>query len=107
MQEWDVLVDTFAHVTDRLGMPIDPEIFETVVVLNALGMTTTMSCGGHLDERGLLLPWVEIELRTSTTRDLHAQYAIILGETNALQQELKVLRENQSKFSAIEAVQTR
>lgn len=60
--EWDSFVERFSHVKDALGKPIDPEIFETVIALNALGMSTVMSCGGHLDEqRGLIMPWVDID----------------------------------------------
>jgi isopenicillin N synthase-like dioxygenase len=61
-EHWEALVNHFAQVTDGLGRRIDPEIFETVVALNALGMPTVMSCGGHLDDgRGLLLPWVDLQ----------------------------------------------
>jgi hypothetical protein len=57
-----VLVARFSAITDALGRPIDPEIFETVVALNALDIPTVMLCGGHIDDgRGLLLPWVDIE----------------------------------------------
>lgn len=35
--------------TDKLGMPIDSGILETVVMLNALGVNTTGSCYGHED----------------------------------------------------------
>lgn len=48
---------------DKLGEPIDHGIFDTVVILNALGekygFITTASCEGHID-RGLLGPWVDI-----------------------------------------------
>jgi hypothetical protein len=49
-------VSTF---TDKLGMPIDPGIFETVVALNLLGLHTFQSCEGHLDH-GCPYPWVTI-----------------------------------------------
>ena len=62
MDTWDILVEHFSHVTDTLGRPIDPEIFELVVVMNALGFQTIQSCGGHLEKkRGLLLPWVDFQ----------------------------------------------
>ena len=59
-QKWDELAEKFSHVTDKIGRPIDKGIFETVVVLNALDIPTSMSCEGHLDH-GLPYPWVDIE----------------------------------------------
>ena len=47
MEAWNALVERFTSATDRLGMPIDPEI---VVALNALNIHAVMSCGGHLDK---------------------------------------------------------
>jgi len=55
-QEMSERVSTF---TDKLGMPIDPGIFETVVVLNLLGLHTFQSCEGHLDH-GCPYPWVTL-----------------------------------------------
>ena len=53
-QEGCAAVEKF---TDKLGTPIDPGIFETVVVLNLLGFRTFQSCEGHLDH-GSPYPWV-------------------------------------------------
>ena len=47
MKEWNALVERFKQVTDKLNMPIDNGIFETVVALNAVDITTAMSCEGH------------------------------------------------------------
>lgn len=48
-------------IVDAEGMPIDPNIKETVVSLTALEFPTTASCEGHLDSKhGLGAPWVEI-----------------------------------------------
>lgn len=55
-QETYERVSTF---TDKLGTPIDPGIFETVVMLNLLGLHTFQSCEGHLDH-GCPYPWVTI-----------------------------------------------
>jgi hypothetical protein len=55
-QEMRERVSTF---TDKLGTSIDPGIFETVVVLNLLGLHTFQSCEGHLDH-GYPYPWVTI-----------------------------------------------
>jgi hypothetical protein len=40
---------------------IDPGIKELVVYLNALGITTSMSCEGHYDGSGLPAPWVSYQ----------------------------------------------
>lgn len=55
-QETYERVSTF---TDKLSTPIDPGIFETVVMLNLLGLHTFQSCEGHLDH-GCPYPWVTI-----------------------------------------------
>ncbi len=55
-QEMYERVSTFM---DKLGTPIDPGIFETVVALNLLGLHTFQSCEGHLDH-GCPYPWVTI-----------------------------------------------
>jgi hypothetical protein len=59
MQRWDELVEKFSRITDKTGRPIDEGIFETVVALNALDITTSMSCEGHLDH-GLPYPWIDV-----------------------------------------------
>jgi hypothetical protein len=60
-QRWNELAEQFAHVTDRLGMPIDEPIMETVLALNALHIPTTMSCGGHIVEgKRFATPWVDV-----------------------------------------------
>lgn len=59
MEKWSEVVAKFSQVTDRLGKPIDKGIFDTVVVLNMLGIHTYQSCEGHSD-RGLAYPWVDI-----------------------------------------------
>jgi len=58
IRQWDETAEKFRKVKDKLGCPIDEGIFETVVALNILGITTTMSCEGHLDH-GLPYPWVD------------------------------------------------
>ncbi len=59
-ERWERMATQLAQVTDRLGNPIDPGIFETVVTLNLLGFPTVMSCEGHLDH-GMGAPWVDVE----------------------------------------------
>lgn len=45
------------QITDQLGKEIDPGIFESVVVLNALQFSTQQSCEGHVG-RGKPAPWI-------------------------------------------------
>ncbi len=56
-----------AKVTDKLGMPIDKGIVETVAALNVNGFPTIQSCAGHLAKRfGVLQydsPWVHVGFR--------------------------------------------
>lgn len=47
-------------VTDRLEKPIDKNIFDLVIALRALGITTTMSCEGHVSW-GTGGPYVDVE----------------------------------------------
>jgi len=47
-------------ITDVLGMPIDKEIKEAVIMFNAVGLYTSGSCEGHLNH-GLPAPWIHIE----------------------------------------------
>jgi hypothetical protein len=75
-EEWNSLVEYFSRITNMRGKPIDPEIFETVVVLNAPGIPTIMSCGGHIDDgRGLLLPWIDITSSVPHLNDLQHREA--------------------------------
>ncbi|GHO59181.1 hypothetical protein [Ktedonobacter robiniae] len=107
MREWGDLFAKFSRVTDRLGMPIDTDILEMVVALNALGITTTMSCGGHIDERGFLLPWVDIEKIDPPIRELREQLIALNAETHQLRQELEEQRELQADPSMIQEAQAR
>ena len=47
------------ETTDKLGVPIESGIFDTVLYLNSLGFPTTQSCEGHIGQ-SLVAPWVEI-----------------------------------------------
>lgn len=56
---WRDVAGAPAAIADALGRPIDPGIRETVIALNALGMSTVASCEGHLDH-GLAAPWIVV-----------------------------------------------
>jgi hypothetical protein len=73
--EWEQIKTRCMHVTDALHEPIDPDIFELVVALNAWGIPTCASCAGHLDH-GTGAPYVDIEAAredgdTETERQAH------------------------------------
>jgi hypothetical protein len=59
LRAWEETLARFSRVVDGVGCPIDPGILETVVALNLLSISTTMSCEGHA-ERPETHPWVEI-----------------------------------------------
>ncbi len=67
---WQEACAAFAQQTDALGTPIDPGIFETVVLLNLLGFPTVQSCEGHLDH-GTPYSWVTVVDRALQRRYLH------------------------------------
>lgn len=46
-------------VTDKLGMPIDKDILQTVIAMRMSGFQTNASCEGHLDH-GIKAPWIEV-----------------------------------------------
>jgi len=58
-RKWREVTRRLRDVTDGNGMPIDPGISETCVILNVLDFRTEMSCEGHLDH-GLPYPWVRL-----------------------------------------------
>ncbi len=51
--------EEIGKISDKLGMKIDSEIKEAVIVLKLSGFETSMSCGGHVD-RALPYPWIDI-----------------------------------------------
>lgn len=58
-QRWQEMAARVDKITDKLGMPVDEGIKETVIVLNLLGFPTVQSCEGHT-ERGVCGPWVDM-----------------------------------------------
>src|SRR5690242_14733922 len=78
-QQWQTMATHVAQMKDKLGRGIDPGIFETVIVLNLLGIPTTQSCEGHLD-RAAGAPWVDIgDTRTeSRSREAESPFRVAL-----------------------------
>lgn len=93
-QHWDDLVKHFCTVSDGLGMPIDDEIFETVIALNALGITTTMSCAGHItrDDGDIRYPWVDFSASDATIESLMAEEQKLHKKAIKLQKKFKHFR---------------
>lgn len=57
LASFEEITRSMGQITDQLGMGIDPGIFASVVVFNALGFHTQQSCEGHLDH-GKPAPWI-------------------------------------------------
>lgn len=74
-QRWQALLATFTAVTDAKGKPIDPGILEAVVALNALNISTSGSCEGHL-EWGTGAPWIDIRAPGIQEEDRQAGLAL-------------------------------
>lgn len=64
-QDWAQISQSIEETTDTLGLPIDAGIKDVVIALNAVGLSTSSSCEGHLDW-GRPYPWVEIEKEALT-----------------------------------------
>jgi hypothetical protein len=47
--KWEAKKHEVMKLTDKLGMPLDDTIVDTVVALQLVGINTNMSCGGHVD----------------------------------------------------------
>lgn len=105
-QHWDDLVKHFCSVSDRLGMPIDDEIFDTVVALNALGITTTMSCAGHItrDEGDIRYPWIDFSASDATIKDLEKKQQELHKKAEILQHKLTRRRKKNTNRERIQSI---
>ena len=63
-RRWQEVSAEVGRITDRLGLPIDEGIKETVVALNVLAINTTQSCEGHPDW-GTGSPWIDLAAKDS------------------------------------------
>ncbi|MGH2508234.1 MAG: hypothetical protein ACRDHZ_12645 [Ktedonobacteraceae bacterium] len=57
---WDEAEAFARRLVDGMGYPIDEGILKTVVALNLLGLCTSQSCEGHLDD-DLPYPWIDLD----------------------------------------------
>src|SRR5689334_15403267 len=102
-----LLRERFAHVTDRLGKGIDPGIFETVVMLNAIGLVTTGSCEGH-EQEGSPAPWVDLSVKFPSDERKQAIEALREADRQEALRQLsqeeraRLHREAQGRFHALD-----
>lgn len=82
---WNSMTTDVESWTDALGMPIDPKIKETVIVLNLLGFKTSQSCEGHIDW-GNPYPWISFSAGDSEIK-LLAQKADNILEKVAIERK--------------------
>jgi predicted RNase H-like nuclease (RuvC/YqgF family) len=108
-QHWDDLVKHFCAVSDRLGMPIDDEIFDTVIALNALGITTTASCAGHItrDEGDIRYPWVDFSASDPEIEELKREQQELHEKAEKLQRKLTRLRKKNADGERIQPLMTK
>lgn len=95
---WNFMAAQVDTWTDRLGMPIDPEIKETIIVLNLLGFTTQQSCEGHLDW-GSSYPWVSFVDKSPETLEMENHREEL---ERALEKEEAVIREKNPTLTQME-----
>lgn len=83
---WKKMTIKVNKITDRLGMPVDKDIKETVIVINLLGFKTSGSCEGHMDH-GVAGPWVDIDPKDFI--DLSTQIANALSKAEEAEKAKK------------------
>ena len=108
-QVLDDLREHFKRVVDGIGTPIDQGILDTVVAFNAIGLYTTASCEGHIDE-GLAHPWIDISCEDAEKLAGKIAWKLYEGkreeeETKRMMQQhrLCLLREEQKLVEFLDA----
>lgn len=105
-EQWRKVAEHFQRVTDGLGRPIDPPIFETVVAFNVLDIPTSMSCGGHIDDgRGLLLPWVDIRASHPQADKLQKKIRKLNKRADKLRRKVERQQKNGSSWLTVKATE--
>ena len=95
-QAWRNAKREVKTLTDKLAMPVDPKIIETVAVLRLLGFTTVASCGGHV-RRTTSGPYVMIEAPKAQS------YAALAREIKDVRSnEYRQLRQKANYFRALD-----
>jgi Skp family chaperone for outer membrane proteins len=106
-ERWDDLVKHFCSVSDRLGMPIDDEIFDTVIALNAVGITTTASCAGHItrDEGDVRYPWIDFSASDTTIQERKKEQDQLHKKALKLHDKLARLQKKETDKERIQTLQ--
>jgi len=104
-RRWQELNTTYGSgVVDALGKKIDPGILLLVVALNALGITTTASCEGHLE--GSFAPYVDIVCAPPDDERQEALEALTFAQrlemTDGEEAALPYLRAAQERLHALD-----
>lgn len=76
---WQRIEDQCTRITDALDEPIDPDILQLVVGLNALDIATSSSCAGHLDH-GTYAPYVDVEAAIDREEERAARQALLAAQ---------------------------
>ncbi|MCL5733384.1 MAG: hypothetical protein M1334_01820 [Patescibacteria group bacterium] len=71
-QRWDGIASKVDKTVDKLEKPVDPDIKESIVALNAFGINTTASCEGHIDH-GTYAPYIDVEAKDVEMLDRQAR----------------------------------
>lgn len=94
-QQWADAVQEFTRTVDGIGRHLDKGIFETVVVLNLLGITTKASCEGHLDH-GVAAPWVDI-----AALNVRAEYVALIEAIKERDKQVEMQQLSRSEKAAL------
>ncbi|MDR0463237.1 MAG: hypothetical protein LBG64_03400 [Pseudomonadales bacterium] len=89
--QWKKELDNFSKVADNLGIGIDSSILDLVVGLNIFGITTIVSCEGHVDDDEVRYPWVgfESELDIEQEKEFKKIHELINSNGEKLSDEEK------------------
>jgi hypothetical protein len=68
-QQWRETLRSLDRIVDKLVMPIDAGIKETITALKCSGFETSGSCEGHV-ERGIKAPWVDVSFFSEERKQL-------------------------------------
>lgn len=83
---WNKWVLEINNITDNLEHPVDQNIKEPVVALNAFGISTDGSCEGHLNH-GLPYPWIDIPVAYAELKNELQSYREIIQNRKYLDEK--------------------
>lgn len=102
-KQWSEIADRIEKITDKLGMPIDAGVRESIIALRAFGINTDASCEGH-SERALPAPWISFsskengvlreklkEVRNEGNKDEERKISQIMRKNSILEQGKLIL----------------